>query len=113
MSLPFDGAITEFYENDAPKDVRKAIERADKNDILSDTYPYRERMGKSKYEDAMEALQLELVKLQMFNRRAGDNQPVKLLILHVLKRPVKRVHVVGSGVFGLMLAHPDQGKIDL
>jgi len=37
MALPFDGAISAFYENDAPKDIRKSIERADKDDILSDS----------------------------------------------------------------------------
>ncbi|MGR3662027.1 MAG: polyphosphate kinase 2 [Paracoccaceae bacterium] len=71
MSLPFDGAISDFYENEAPKAVRKAIEKADKNDVLSDTYPYRERMGKDKYEDMMEALQLELVKLQADVKATG------------------------------------------
>lgn len=71
MSLPFAGGISDFYENEAPKDVRKAIEKADKNDILSKSYPYRERMGKDKYEDAMEALQLELVKLQADVKATG------------------------------------------
>ena len=35
MDLPFDGAISTFYEQKAPQDVRSAIETADKSDILS------------------------------------------------------------------------------
>lgn len=71
MSLPFDGAISAFFENEAPKDVRKAIEKADKNDILSDSYPYESRMDKDEYEADMEQLQLELVKLQADVKETG------------------------------------------
>ncbi|MGJ8583263.1 MAG: polyphosphate kinase 2 [Marinosulfonomonas sp.] len=71
MSLPFDGAISAFFENEAPKDVRKAIEKADKNDILSDSYPYETRMDKDEYEADMEQLQMELVKLQADVKETG------------------------------------------
>lgn len=64
MSLPFDGAISAFFENDAPKSVRKAIKDSDRNDILNPAYPYDDRMDKESYEDAMGALQLELAKFQ-------------------------------------------------
>lgn len=64
MDLPFDGAIGSFFRQDAPKDIRKAIETADKNDILSANYPYREEMKKKAYEAQMEALQVQLVRLQ-------------------------------------------------
>ena len=64
MSLPFDGAISDFYHNHAPDDVRAAIKAAGKKDILSDTYPYDKAMSRSHYEDEMTALQQELVKLQ-------------------------------------------------
>ena len=62
MTLPFDGAITEFYETGAPDDVRDKIANADKDDILTPTYPHTERMKRKDYEREMEALQVELVK---------------------------------------------------
>ncbi len=34
MDLPFDGAISAYFKNDAPKDVRAAVKRSDKDDIL-------------------------------------------------------------------------------
>ena len=64
MSLPFDGAISEFYKTAAPDDVRRAIDTADKGDIPSSTYPYSEGMKRKTYEPQMDALQIELVKLQ-------------------------------------------------
>jgi polyphosphate kinase len=69
---PFDGAVSRFVEKDAPKDVRKAIERADKDDILDPRYPYEERLEEDDYEEAYEACQLELVKLQSWYRATGQ-----------------------------------------
>lgn len=63
QDIPFVGDITRFLLDEAPKDIRKAIEQADKDDILSSGYPYRERMNKKVYERHMEALQVELVKM--------------------------------------------------
>ena len=71
MTLPFDGAISAYFEDEAPKDVRKAIEKADKNDILSPTYPHDERLSKKDYEREIEALQIELVKLQAWAKASG------------------------------------------
>ena len=64
MPKPFDGAISRFYENDAPADVRDAIAKADKGEILNPAYPYDTRWKKDDYETALEAAQIELVKLQ-------------------------------------------------
>ncbi|MEM6373948.1 MAG: polyphosphate kinase 2 [Pseudomonadota bacterium] len=64
MSLPFDGAITDFYETGAPKDVRDKIASAAKGDILTPTYPHDARMKRKVYEREMAALQIELVKMQ-------------------------------------------------
>ncbi|MCO8146051.1 polyphosphate kinase 2 [Rhodovulum tesquicola] len=61
--LPFDGAITKFYKDDAPRDIRDAIEASDKNDVLSATFPYRTRMDEKEYLDQLEKLQIELVKM--------------------------------------------------
>ena len=71
MSLPFDGAISAYYENEAPDDVRDAIKEGEKKDILSDTYPYEQRMDKDDYEDQLDALQLELVRLQADVKETG------------------------------------------
>lgn len=71
MTLPFDGAISDFYENEAPDDVRAAIKNADKNDILSDSYPYAEEMKTKAYEAEMAALQHELVRLQADAKETG------------------------------------------
>jgi polyphosphate kinase len=71
MDLPFDGAITRYFKNDAPKDVRRAIEKAGKDEILSPKYPYREEMKRKDYEARMEALQLQLVRLQLDVKATG------------------------------------------
>jgi len=71
MDLPFDGAISAYYQDDAPKSVHNAIKSADKDDVLSDSYPHDERMDKKDYEREMDALQIELVKLQAWVRETG------------------------------------------
>ena len=69
--LPFDGAISAYFENDAPDDVRKAVKRAEKDDILTASYPHSERMGRKAYEKDLKALQIELVKMQAWARDSG------------------------------------------
>lgn len=71
MTLPFDGAITDFYETGAPDDVRDAIKDAGKDDILSASYPHSARMKRKDYEKDMEALQIELVKMQDWVSHTG------------------------------------------
>jgi polyphosphate kinase len=71
MNLPFDGAISSYYKNDAPDSVRKAVREGGKNDILSQTYPYTERIGRKGYDDAFDLLQIELVKLQSWVKESG------------------------------------------
>ena len=71
MSLPFDGAITDFFENGAPDDIRDKINAADKRDILTPSYPHPARMGRKTYEREMEALQIELVKMQDWVSNTG------------------------------------------
>lgn len=71
MELPFDGAISAYYKNDAPKDVRKTVQHAQKGDVLSGSYPHRSRIGRKSYERDMAALQIELVKLQAWVRENG------------------------------------------
>ena len=63
MPLPFDGAISNFFAEDAPAELRKAIRSADKDDILAEGFPYAERIKRRDYEDDMEVLQHQLVRL--------------------------------------------------
>ncbi len=71
MTLPFDGAISDFFKNGAPKDVRAAIKEGGKKDILSGSYPYDSVMDRDDYEDEIAALQLELVRLQADVKDSG------------------------------------------
>ena len=72
MNLPFDGGISAFYENDAPQDVKTAIAGAKKGRILNSDYPYPKRIDRETYESELEALQIELVKMQAWARETGE-----------------------------------------
>lgn len=71
MDLPFDGAISRYFTETAPKAVRKAIENAGKDEILSKGYAYREEIDKKAYEAEMEVLQAQLVRLQADIKASG------------------------------------------
>jgi polyphosphate kinase 2 len=71
MDLPFDGAINRYLTDEAPKDIRKAIEKADKDDILARSYPYEREMKRKDYEAAMEGLQRQLVRCQADIKATG------------------------------------------
>ncbi|NVO22881.1 polyphosphate kinase 2 [Donghicola mangrovi] len=70
MSLPFDGAISEFFKSDAAAQIREAIKKAGKKDIIDD-YPYATELDKETYEETLHALQVELVKLQHWVKETG------------------------------------------
>jgi polyphosphate kinase 2 len=72
MDLPFDGAISHYFEHDAPKAIREAIEDGRKRDILEPSYPYDRWMKKEDYEDRIKELQVELVKLQRWIESSGQ-----------------------------------------
>tara|TARA_R110002096_G_scaffold13376_3_gene47451 strand:- start:16961 stop:17830 length:870 start_codon:yes stop_codon:yes gene_type:complete len=71
MDLPFDGAITRYLTDDAPKDIRKVIEKAGKDDILSTSYPYGREMKRKDYQAAMKGLQKQLVRAQADIKTSG------------------------------------------
>lgn len=71
MELPFNGAISEYFENEAPKRVHDAIRDADKDDILAPGYPHDERLSRKEYEGELKKLQIELVKLQAWVKATG------------------------------------------
>ncbi|WP_290685381.1 MULTISPECIES: polyphosphate kinase 2 [unclassified Haematobacter] len=75
--LPFDGAISAYYEKDAPKEVREAIKKAGKKDVLAKDYPYPTELSRDEYDALMEPLQIELAKLVSHVRRKGS----RLMIL--------------------------------
>lgn len=71
MDLPFDGAISRYLTEAAPKTIRKIIEKAGKDDILSASFPYTEEIRKKDYEPHMEALQMQLVRMQLDVKNTG------------------------------------------
>ncbi len=79
-AIPFVGEITTFLETGAPADIRKAIAKAGRKDILSKSYPYSRELEGDEYDDHMEKLQVELVKM-----------------LHDLRTTGKRLVVVFEG----------------
>lgn len=64
MSLPFDGAISRYFEHDAPDEIRETVRKSKGKTILESPYPYDKRMSGDEYDAALRALQVELVKLQ-------------------------------------------------
>ena len=72
MTLPLDGAISKFYKEEIPDNVREAIRHAGKDDILAESYPYDTRMDRDDYDDTMERLQVELMKLQAWVKNEGN-----------------------------------------
>ncbi len=71
MDLPFDGAISRYFREGAPKAVRQAIEKADSDTILNPAYPYREEIKRKDYEAHLEALQIQLARLQADVKATG------------------------------------------
>ena len=74
--IPFVGDITRFFEDEAPKEVRHAIKKGGKKDILSGTYPYDRAMPKGDYKDRMEILQREMVKMLWSLKENGQRLTV-------------------------------------
>jgi len=70
--LPFDGDISRYFNEDAPADVRAEIEGAKKGEILATDFPYEKKWKRSEYEDAIAALQIELVKMQAWVKETGQ-----------------------------------------
>lgn len=71
MTLPFDSAISAFYENTAPPSIREAVAGASKKQMVTPSYPHARRLGRNAYETDLLALQIELVKLQHWVRESG------------------------------------------
>jgi polyphosphate kinase 2 len=76
-TLPYVGQITEYLNNQAPKSVRKQIEDAGKKDIMDDDFPYRDMMPKDEYNDRMDKLHLQLIRM-MYDTLATGKRIVVL-----------------------------------
>ena len=72
MERPFDGAISRYFTQDAPQEIRELITGSAKDDILNPGYPYDSRWKKRDYKDAMDRLQVELVRMQAWVRDTGQ-----------------------------------------
>ncbi len=72
MARSEKGSIDNYFRKGAPKDVRDLIKKAKKGDILNPTYPYAEKMKSKDYEAQIEALQIELVKMQSWVKETGQ-----------------------------------------
>ena len=72
MDLPFDGAISRHFRENADPAVRQAIESKGKKAILNPTYPYSKEWSRKAYEAEMDALQIELVRLQAWAKDTGQ-----------------------------------------
>ena len=70
-TLPFDGAISHYFKNEAPASVRNAIQDSDGKVIFSPDYPFDYRKKKKEYEAELYDLQLELVRLQRDAQQTG------------------------------------------
>ncbi|SET83049.1 polyphosphate kinase 2 [Oceanicella actignis] len=69
---PFDGAVTRFFESEAPDEIRETVRKArDDSVILDPNYPYPRRLGGKEYREAYRILQIELVKLQAWMAASG------------------------------------------
>ncbi|CUH59527.1 polyphosphate kinase 2 [Thalassobacter stenotrophicus] len=70
-TLPFDGAISAFFEKNAPKHVREAIRNAGRKDILAADWPYKSRLNRAGYDAQMQHLQIQLVRAQAAIKAEG------------------------------------------
>jgi polyphosphate kinase 2 len=67
---PFEGAITRFYETEAPPEVRKAI-KPHRKTILGPNYPYDSRLDEDEYAEMLYRLQIELARFQHWVQATG------------------------------------------
>ena len=75
--LPLVGQISRYLAKKAPKDIRKTIKEAGRDEILDPAYPYRRELKKDDYKDRMEQLQLQLVRM-MHDVQASGKRVVVL-----------------------------------
>ncbi|SDE13635.1 polyphosphate kinase 2 [Limimaricola pyoseonensis] len=72
MPKPFDGAISRFHDDEAPDALREILHDNGKGEIAHPRFPYPSKWKRKDYDDAMAALQVELVKLQSWVKATGQ-----------------------------------------
>ncbi|MEJ6398936.1 polyphosphate kinase 2 [Yoonia sp. 208BN28-4] len=72
MTLPFDGGISRYFNEDAPDWVRDLIKNRSKKQVLNPDYPYGKAWDKKAYEAEMEHLQEQLVRMLAWVRDTGQ-----------------------------------------
>jgi polyphosphate kinase len=72
FAKPFDGAITKYLKKKAPPEIRDAIRKHRRKEILAGPFPYPERMPTPDYNAAYADCQRELVKMQRWLRGTGQ-----------------------------------------
>jgi len=72
-SFPMIELIDEQVRTGIPQElVAKVNDAKSKKHIISSTYPYQKQMKTANYEEEMELLQIELVKMQTWVQKAGE-----------------------------------------
>ena len=69
--LPFDGAISRYFETEAPASLRTQIETAGNGRILDAAYPYDTAWSNKEYKKVLKDLQVELVKMLASIKESG------------------------------------------
>ena len=58
--------------HDLSEGIVKAVEQAEKGQIIAEDFPYEQKIGRKKYEAAKRKMQVELVKMQNWMRKTGQ-----------------------------------------
>ncbi|OUS37145.1 polyphosphate kinase 2 [Rhodobacterales bacterium 56_14_T64] len=72
MQLPFNGAISAYFEDAAPNDIRNSILDLGNDELLNSDYPHQHKLRRKNYEKDIAKLQIELVKLQAWTKQSGQ-----------------------------------------
>lgn len=63
---------TKIPDDLVPEEIQEKVNSASEKDILCKSYPYRTKMNRKKYEQELEHLQIELLKLQRWVKLNGE-----------------------------------------
>lgn len=72
MDLPFDGAITRYFREEAPPEIRRTLEETGKAEVANPRFPYPEKWDSKEYDAALATMQIELVKCLASVKARGE-----------------------------------------
>ncbi len=72
MTRSEQDTIQSYFRDHAPESIRLAIEDAKKDEILNPTYPYSKKLKGKDYDQQMDGLQIELVKMQQWVKKTDQ-----------------------------------------